>query len=139
MTAAFAYRDNLGKTTTNPSAPDGATIERFDVQRSAARAVIARAVQDTAIDRVTKSQVPGSRVRNCHVGVVLHGLVSRRYALPVYVLAYRYDDKPYRAIVHGQDARIAFGDAPLSWRKIMGVIAAVLAVLLMILLAMARR
>jgi len=88
---------------------------------------------------VSQSQVPGSRVRNCHVGVVLHGLVSRRFALPVYVLAYRYDDKPYRAIVHGQDARIAFGDAPLSWRKIMLVVAGVLAVILTILLFATRR
>jgi hypothetical protein len=63
---------------------------------------------------------------------VLHELVSRRYALPVYVLAYRYDGKPYRAIVHGQDARIAFGDAPLSWRKIMLVVAGALAIVLLI-------
>jgi hypothetical protein len=130
---------DLRKTTSAPSGPEDATIERFDVQRSAARAVIARAVESTAIDRVSRGEVPGSRVRNCHVGVVLHGLVSRRYALPVYVLAYRYDDKPYRAIVHGQDARIAFGDAPLSWRKIMLVVAGVLAVILTIVLFASRR
>ncbi len=125
---------DLGTTAPEPRGPAEASVERFDVQRSAARAVIANAVHATAVDRVSKGHVPGSKVRNCHVGVVMHGLVSRRYALPVYVLAYRYEGKPYRAVVHGQEARITFGDAPLSWRKIMLVVAGVLGVILLIVL-----
>ncbi len=122
-----------------PEGPADAIVERFDVQRSAARGIIARAVEATAIDRVSRGEVPGRRVRNCHVGVVLHGLVSRRYALPVYVLAYRYGDRVYRAIVHGQSPTIAFGDAPLSWRKIAGLVGIALAVVAIIVLVATRR
>jgi len=123
----------------SPQGPEGATVERFDVQRSAARTIIARALEATAVQRVSQGEVPGRRVRNCHVGVVLHGLVSKRYALPAYVLAYRYDGKVYRAIVHGQTPQLTFGDAPLSWRKIIGIVLGVLALVAVIVAIAAGR
>lgn len=137
--AKLARGFDLRTAAPSPHGPESAIIERFDVQRSAARAIIARAVEATAIDRVSRGEVPGRRVRNCHVGVVLHGLVSRRYALPVYVLAYRYGDRVYRAIVHGQSPSIAFGDAPLSWRKIAALVGAAAVVIALIVLAVTRR
>lgn len=116
-----------------PGGASEAIVERFDVQRSAARAIISNAVSSIACLRVEAGHVPGSRVRNCHVSVLVQSLRSRRYGFPVYVLAYRYGDKAYRAVVHGQDARIAFGDAPLSIRKIMLVGAGVLMIVLIII------
>jgi hypothetical protein len=53
---------------------------------------------------------------------LLRGLVTRRVALPTYVLAYRYQGRAYRALVHGQDARCVMGVAPLSVRKIVLVV-----------------
>ena len=52
------------------------------------------------------TNVPGSRVRNLHVAVVLSSLETKRYALPAYVLAYQYRGKVYRVVVHGQDAGV---------------------------------
>ncbi len=49
-------------------------------------------------------------------------LTTRRWAFPCYVLAYRYRDRLYRAIVHGQDPRLVFGDAPYSLAKILAVV-----------------
>jgi hypothetical protein len=112
-------------------APDGApdaVVERFDVQRSSARATIAGAVTETARARA-QTLLPGSRVRNCHVAVVPHRLVSRRLGMPAYVLAYRYENKSYRAVVHGQDVRLVLGHAPLSIGKIVAVALAVVLVL----------
>lgn len=93
-------------------------VERFDVERSAARSRVLAAVRDVAVAELQRGHIPGSRFRNVHVSALLESLVTRRYALPAYVFVYRYDGRPYRAIVHGQSAGIAFGEAPLAWGKI---------------------
>lgn len=103
-----------------------ALVERFDVTRSGARRQIAAAAEAQAREQVSHTCVPGQRKRNVHVAVVLSRLETRRYALPAYVLAYRYGKKLYRVVVHGQDARVVLGDAPLSWVRILAVAGAVL-------------
>jgi hypothetical protein len=123
-------------------APEGASIEQFDAQRSAARRTIIEAIRATASAELTQGVIPGSTFRNVHVSIVLHGFTTRRVALPTYILAYRYRDKTYRAIVHGQDGRRVIGDAPYSIGKILLVIAlgllAVAAIIAVIALAGAR-
>ena len=99
-----------------------AVVEQFDVQRSAARSIVVDAIARTASGRL-QGHIPGSRVRNVNIAVLLRSLRTERLALPAYVLAYRYKGKSYRAIVHGQDANNTFGDAPYSYRKIAAVIA----------------
>lgn len=98
-------------------------VERFDVQRSAARERVLDGIKSrSAAD--AKSWVPGTRMRNLRVALRLRRLNTRRLAFPAYVMAYRYRDKLYRALVHGQNAACTFGDAPLSWRKIVATAAA---------------
>jgi hypothetical protein len=104
-------------------------VERFDVERSAARSRVLAAVRDVAVAELERGHIPGSRFRNVHVSALLESLVTRRFALPAYVFVYRYEDRPYRAIVHGQNARIAFGDAPLAWGKIAMLVVAGLVVI----------
>jgi hypothetical protein len=70
--------------------------------------------------------VPGSRVRNIHVSVLLERQVTDRVALPAWVLAYRFRGSPYRAVVHGQDPSVVFGSSPTDWGKVMLVVAGVL-------------
>lgn len=119
---------NLATAAREPRGPSqGALIEQFEAQRSAARRVLVEAIQGTAAARLTQGHIPGSSFRNVHVAVVLHGFTTRRAALPSYILAYRYRDKVYRAIVHGQEGRCVFGEAPYSIGKIALVIALVLA------------
>jgi hypothetical protein len=123
---ALAGRFQLGSAQQQPQGPAGATIERFDVQRSAARRTIVEAVE-AATAQHAQGWIPGSRYRNLHVSVLLRRLFTRRFAFPTYVLAYRYQDKLYRALVHGQDGSCVVGEAPLSVVKIVLSVLALLA------------
>lgn len=116
-------------------APAGVVMEQFDVQRSMARQRVADTLLATAAQRLQQERViPGSRYRNVHVAALLRGLTTHRVVLPAYVLAYQYRGKVYRAIVHGTDARLAFGDAPLSWRKIIGIVLVVVLVIAIVVM-----
>ncbi len=115
-----------------PRGYEGATVEQFTVQRSAVRQIIARALEGEAQTRCIP-HIPGSRHRNVRVSVLPARLGSTHYAFPAYVLAYRYEDKLYRAIVHGQNPDCVLGDAPLSWGRIVGVALGVLALVAMII------
>ncbi len=98
-----------------------AIVESFDAQRSAARAVVQRAIEATAKTRVEPS-IPGRRFRNVHVSCLLEGQTTDRLALPAWVMAYRYRGSPYRAIVHGQRAEVVFGNSPIDLRKVFALI-----------------
>lgn len=91
------------------------------------------AVERLAIERLQQGVIPGSRFRNIHVAVALFSLRTQRLALPVYVLAYRYRDKPYRVLVHGQDVQVVLGEAPISPLRVAAVILATLLVLVAVL------
>lgn len=117
-----------------PQGPEGSQVERFDVTRSGARKQILAGVEAEALRRVKEGEVPGSRTRNVHVAVMLSSLTTTRYALPAYVLAYRYGRKSYRVVVHGQDAALVLGEAPVSvWKVLLTVGAVVLFILLALL------
>jgi hypothetical protein len=121
-THALAPGFDLGTALPSAHAMDGATVERFDVQRSAARQVLANAIQSTAAMHV-RPWIPGSAIRNLRVSVLLRRLTTRRVALPSYVLAYRYRGTLHRVVIHGQDPRVILGDSPVSLWKILVVIA----------------
>lgn len=112
-----------------PRAPvAGVLLEQFEAQRSAARRTLVDAIRATAAARLQQGYIPGSSFRHVRVAVVLHAFTTRRAGLPSYILAYRYRDKVYRAIVHGQDGRCVFGEAPYSVGKILLVIVACIGV-----------
>ena len=138
--AALVRAYDLGTAQHEPHAMPGATIERFDVQRSAARRIITDAVERAAQGQASH-WVPGSRLRNLHVAVLPQRLTTRRCAFPAYVLAYRYHDRLYRAVVHGQDPSGVLGEAPYSILKIAlaigGGIAAVLLIIALVALVAA--
>ncbi|WP_309896026.1 zinc ribbon domain-containing protein [Archangium sp.] len=126
----LAEKYTLGGAEGAPRGPEGGQVERFDVTRSGARRQILKAVEERAREEVERSHIPGTSFRNVHVAVVLSSLETRRYALPAYVLAYRYRGKLYRVVVHGQDAACVLGKAPVSVVKVVLVVGAVLLVLL---------
>lgn len=74
------------------------------------------------------------RVRNVRVSLLLQSLTTRRFALPAYVLAYRYRGRLYRAVVHGQDERVVLGESPTSVWRVLGVVAAALAAIAIVVL-----
>jgi hypothetical protein len=136
-TSRLTAHTNIAGAQLGYSEQSGATIEQFDAQRSAARKAVVSAIEATAAGQVQAGVIPGSRFRNVHVSVLLEGLTTRRFLLPAYVLAYRYDGKLYRAIVHGQDAGCVFGSVPRSIWKILLVVVGALAVVGIVVAVMA--
>ncbi len=117
--ARLSAHYDVGHLVEAQDAPGGALIEQFDVQRSAARSIVVDAIERTAAARlVDRHIIPGSRSRNVRVAILLRALQTERVALCAYVLAYRYKGRSYRAIVHGQNAAVTFGEAPYSIAKI---------------------
>lgn len=112
--------------------PQNCTLEQFDTQRSAARAIISDAIEATSVETLKRGYIPGTRFRNIHVSVLLQGLETRRVALPSYILAYRYNNKSYRAVIHGQDASCVVGKSPIAWAKVALVAGIVLAVVVIV-------
>ncbi|MET0404975.1 MAG: zinc ribbon domain-containing protein [Cystobacter sp.] len=117
--ARLASHYSLEGAGATPQGPADAQVERFDVTRSGARRQILQVVQAQARERVRREHIPGSRFRHVHVAVILSRLETRRYALPAHVLAYRYRDKVYRVVVHGQDASVVMGQTPVSVGKVL--------------------
>jgi len=88
---------------------------------------VQEAIELTAKVRVEEF-IPGRRFRNVHVACLLEGQRTDRVALPAWVLAYRYRDTPYRAIVHGHRGEVVFGSSPKDWVKITILVLAIAAV-----------
>ena len=128
----------LARAQSVPQGPEDAHQERFDVTRSGARRQIQEAVEAEALRFIQAEHIPGKRFRKVSVAVVLESLRTRRYALPAYVLAYRYRRRVYRVVIHGQDASVVLGKAPVSWRKVVGVAAGVLLALGLLLWRLSR-
>jgi hypothetical protein len=119
---------------------EGFAVEAFDVQRSAARRRIVDTIEVMAADDLRRNgHIPGSRFRNVHASVLLSRLVTRRMVLPAWVTAYRYGGTIYRTIVHGQDPSVVMGEAPVSTGKVLLVVGAVIAVIVLIALLVASR
>ncbi len=111
-----------------------ADVEQFDVERSAARGRILEAIQGLAERDLAAGHIPGRTYRNLHVSAWLEGLTTRRFAMPAYVFVYRYKDRPYRAVVHGQDASVAFGDRPIAMGRVALLVLGALVVIAIIVL-----
>jgi hypothetical protein len=108
-----------------------ATVEQFVLQRSSARRVLQEALRSTAAGHAA-GRIPGSTHRNLRVEVLPTRLDTRHLAFPAYVLAYRYRDRLYRAIVHGQDPGCVTGASPLSLARVVAVVAAVIGVVALV-------
>lgn len=140
--AALASAYDLAPSTSSPSAGHSILEEAFDVQRSAAREKVARACEAIAGERVKSGHIPGNKFRKVQVSLVLSELLTRRVALPAWILAYRYGGKLYRVVVHGQDIKTVTGSAPRSLWKILGAIlggVAVLTLIAVVILLVGRR
>lgn len=72
------------------------------------------------------SQVPGDTHRNLRISMRLSSVTWKHCLLPVYVAAYRYNDKVYRFLVNGETGKVS-GEAPYSfWKIFFAVVAAIL-------------
>jgi hypothetical protein len=99
------------------AAVPGVVVEGFEAQRSAARKHVHAAMDAVAKVRV-QPEIPGRRFRNIKVACQVERLSTDRVALPAWVMAYRFHDRVYRAIVHGQRREVVFGTSPKDPKKI---------------------
>jgi len=132
---ASSYRE--GSVEPEARGAEGATIERFDVQRSQARAIVLKAASGVARKRVMSGEIPGSRFRKVSVSLLLKGLETRRYSFPAWVLAYRYRNRLYRAVISGQNTAYVHGRAPVSLAKILLLVVAVLMLIFVVIAVIA--
>lgn len=93
---------------------ENAVYEQFRVQRKYARP-LAQAGLESLERAACQQYVPGT-ARNLKVNVRLDGLHSEPVLLPVWIMAYRYQDKVFRFLVNGQSGA-ATGTAPIDWKK----------------------
>jgi len=77
--------------------------------------------------------LPGDTYSDLQVQTHFEDVNSDLILLPVYLLSYRYRDKVYRFLLNGQTGKSA-GDKPLSWRKILLLIAGVIAAIVVVTL-----
>lgn len=93
--------------------------EQFVVQRKYARPQAQAALEE--LERVACHEYVPGNARNVHVNVKIEGLTSQPILLPVYIMAYRYQDQLFRFLVNGQTGT-ATGQAPFSYKKLFTII-----------------
>lgn len=111
------------------------TTERFGVPRKYARPLARTGLESMEMQAIAPS-IAGKH-RNLKVNTRITDLVSRPMLLPVWIMAYRYEDAVFRFLINGQTGR-ATGKAPVSWLKIataIGIAAAVVMAVLLIIAA----
>ncbi len=114
---------------------DNVTVERFNLQRKYARPIARQAIDNRVTQTVDRHYVPG-KSRNIHANVRVESMSSEPMLLPVWIMAYRYQDKLYRFLVNGQTGKAA-GQAPTSLAKMFLVGAGVCIAVLLVLMLLA--
>ena len=109
--------------------------ERFTVPRKYARPLASQGFEQLEA-QACQQYVPGSS-RNLKVNVRITDLTSQPMLVPVWIMAYRYQNRVFRFLANGQTGRVT-GQAPISWRKIAVAIFLAMLVLLILLLIVGR-
>ncbi len=106
---------------------ENAIVEQFRVARKYARP-LARQGLESFEQQACAQYVPG-RHRRMKVNLRIEGLASEAVLFPVWVMAYRYQDRVYRCLVNGQTGKVA-GEAPTSYKKLVVIIGIVILAIL---------
>jgi predicted RNA-binding Zn-ribbon protein involved in translation (DUF1610 family) len=105
----------------------GFLARTYDIELDAGF-VDARHRIDAAIKQDVRSRIGGDTQRIHSINSRYEAITYKHLLLPVWMLAYRYGDKPYQVVINAQTGEVQ-GDRPYSWVKItMGVLAAMLVV-----------
>ena len=112
---------------------ENSVVEQFRVQRKYARPLARQGLE--ALERKACSRYVPGRARNLKVNLRIEGLSSEPMLLPVWIMAYRYQDRLYRFLLNGQTGK-ATGEAPTSWKKALVAGTVVLVILGLVLLCL---
>jgi len=89
----------------------------------------AERIMDDFIYNSCAQEIPGDTFRNLHINTHKFDITFKHILLPVWIAAYRFQNKTYQVVVNGQTGKIS-GEKPLSWIKIMIAIVIVAAIIL---------
>ncbi len=110
---------------------ENVVVEQFRVQRKYARPLARQGLEQ--MERQSCAQYVPGRHRNLKVNVRLEGLSSEPVLLPVWIMAYKYQDRVFRFLLNGQSGK-ATGEAPTSWKKVVvAIVIGIVAILLLLL------
>lgn len=111
---------------------DNVTVEQFSVNRKYARPLARMGIEQLVAQTCDDRYVPG-RCRNMKVNARIENLTSEPMLLPVWIMAYRYQERVFRFLVNGQTGR-ATGQAPISLRKVFAAVGIAVAIVALVLL-----
>lgn len=117
-----------------PYTPDfvrGWTVERYQIDLRDAQAQNLEAMR-ASVRAMASSQVPGDTQRNLQVAADFTGRTFKHVLVPVWLVSYRFQGKPYQVVVNGWTGTIA-GERPWSWVKI--AVAVILALIVFAIIA----
>ncbi len=77
----------------------------------------ARGRIDSALRKEVRRRIGGDEQRIRHVSTQYNTLTYKHLLLPVWLLAYKYKEKPYRVVVNAATGEVQ-GERPYSWIKI---------------------
>jgi hypothetical protein len=98
---------------------DNSIVEEFRVPRKYARP-LARGRIESLERQACRQYLPG-RARNVHVNTRISDMSSQPVLLPIWIMVYRFKDKPYRVLINGQTGAIA-GEAPFAYGKLASIV-----------------
>ncbi len=105
----------------------GFRAERYSLDLKQGWEIARNGIMDVCRSRCA-GDVPGDTHRFLEVRTTFWGQSFKHVLLPVYVMAYRFKDKPYNVLINGATG-VVKGGAPLSWVKVT-ILVAVLLVLI---------
>jgi DNA-directed RNA polymerase subunit RPC12/RpoP len=127
LSNSFATFDTGQLVPFSPGFLAGWRAESYAIDLPAAWTRAQGVIENQQRDRCQRD-VGGDEVRSLVVQSQFSGETFKHVLLPVYVAAYRYDNKPFRFLVNGQTGEVR-GEAPYSWVKIALAVLVVVAVL----------
>ena len=72
---------------------------------------------DSALRQEVRRRIGGDEQRIHNVSTQYNALTYKHLLLPVWLLAYKYNEKPYRVVVNAATGEVQ-GERPYSWVKI---------------------
>jgi hypothetical protein len=88
----------------------------------------AKAKMENAINQTILNVIGGAHQRIFYANTSYENITFKHILLPVWISAYRYDNKVYRFMINGRTGAVR-GQRPYSWMKITLAILAGLAIL----------
>jgi hypothetical protein len=112
----------------------GFTAESYTVDL-ATGFTTARGIMESEIRETVRRDIGGDHQRISEMRPAYRAITFKHILLPVWVAAYRYNNKVFRFLINGRTGRIS-GERPYSgWKIAIAVAAGLVAVLIVILIA----